>query len=90
MIYGTHYNADATVYAYLMIAPDGSRTELRQITGNVYESFDSAHIQLIDNGSGSLTVRTMDGQSFVFQHGKRLSVHSDKRHQRQLPNHHQR
>jgi YD repeat-containing protein len=62
VIYGMHTNATAGVYAYLMLAPDGGRIELRQIgSTSVYESADSSHVQLADLGSGSLLVRTTDG-----------------------------
>lgn len=50
-----------------MLLPSGGRVELRRIgTTNVYESADSSYIQLVDNGSGSLLVRTTDGSQLAY------------------------
>jgi hypothetical protein len=55
VIYGPHTNAAASVDAYLMIAPSGGRTELRRVgSTNMFESADSSHVQMIDNGDGTL------------------------------------
>lgn len=57
------YNPQTERYAYLLVAPSGQRVELRQVAGsaNTFESADSTYTQLIDNGDGSLTLRTPDG-----------------------------
>jgi YD repeat-containing protein len=67
VIYGTHYNTAMSADAFLLIAPDGSRTELVQIYSNVYEAMDSSHLQLTDEGSGQLTVRTTDGTRWSYE-----------------------
>ncbi|HYX28076.1 MAG TPA: hypothetical protein VE863_05880, partial [Pyrinomonadaceae bacterium] len=60
-------NADTGIWSYLMITPSGARVELRQVgSSSIYESYDSSHMQLTDNGGGSLTVNSSDGSQFAF------------------------
>jgi YD repeat-containing protein len=52
---------------YMLITSSGHRVELRQVgTSNVYEAGDSSYLQLIDNGSGNLLVRTTDGTQLSY------------------------
>ena len=56
------------VNAYLLIMPSGQRIEVRQMgTTNIYESGDSSHIQIVDNGAAGLTVRTPGGTQMTYQ-----------------------
>ena len=59
VIQSLYYNSEIGKYAFLLIGPDGSRTELRQMgTSTLYESADSAHL-LLD--AGTMVLRTSDG-----------------------------
>jgi YD repeat-containing protein len=59
-IQGRVFDAQTGRNIYLLIA-GGHRIELRQSgTSNVYESYDSSYLQLVDYGSG-LTLKTTDG-----------------------------
>jgi YD repeat-containing protein len=63
---GPYWNDQASAYFYLLVTPAGGRVELRYTgSGNIYESKDSAHLQLIDYGS-SLLVRPTDGTQLNF------------------------
>lgn len=63
---GPYYNDQAGTNFYLLVTPSGARIELRYTgSGNIYESKDSAHLQLINNGS-SLLVRPTDGTQMNF------------------------
>src|SRR5829696_9028146 len=54
-----YYNLETGKYAFLLIASDGSRTELRQVgTSALYEAADSSHLLLDAN---AMTLRTTDG-----------------------------
>ena len=67
VIQSRSYNSQVGKYAYLLIRPSGSHTELQQVgTSNTYEAADSSYLQLIDN-SGSLTVRPTDGSQLSYQ-----------------------
>lgn len=56
------------VNAYLLIMPTGARVEVRQVgTTNTYESADSSYIQIVDNGSAGLLVRTPNGTQLIYQ-----------------------
>ena len=58
-IQSLYYNSELGKYAFLLIGPDGSRTELRQVgTSTLYESADSAHL-LLD--ASTMVLRTNDG-----------------------------
>ena len=63
-----YYNQEVGKYAYLLIGPDGSRTELRQVSttapnNKFYESADSSHL-LLDNST--MILRTTDGTQLSF------------------------
>jgi YD repeat-containing protein len=59
------FDAQTARNVYLMTA-GGRRIELRQLgNSNVYESYDSSYLQLIDYGS-SLTLKTTDGTQIGF------------------------
>jgi YD repeat-containing protein len=61
-----YYNSQVSKYAYLLVTPSGSHTELRQVeTSNVYESADSSYLQLKENGS-SLTLKPTDGSQLTY------------------------
>lgn len=67
VIYGLHYNSQTGTYGYLMLTPSGSRVELRRIGAtNIYEAADSSYLQLIDNGNGTLLVRSTDGTQLSY------------------------
>ena len=54
-----YFNSEVGKQAYLLISPDGSRTELRQVgTSNFYEAADSSHILLDENTMDSLAKET--------------------------------
>jgi YD repeat-containing protein len=58
-IQSLYYNSEIGKYAFLLIGPDGSRIELRQVgTSTLYESADSAHL-LLD--AGTMVLRTSEG-----------------------------
>jgi len=62
-----YYDSQAGTWAYMMVTPSGGRTSMRQVgSSNTYESQDGAYTQLVDNGGGSMVVRTMDGTQFIF------------------------
>ena len=52
--------------ALLMILPSGSRVELRQVSGSLYESADSSWFQL-DTSVNPMILRTADGTQLSFQ-----------------------
>jgi YD repeat-containing protein len=59
-----HYNGETGKYGYLLIGPDGSRTELRQVGSSMlFEAADSSHL-LLD--TGDLTLRTTDGTQLSY------------------------
>jgi len=63
---GPYYNDQAGQNFYLLVTPSGARVELRYTgSAGIYESKDSAHLQLIDYGS-SLLVRPTDGTQMNF------------------------
>jgi YD repeat-containing protein len=67
VIQSRYYNSQVSKYAYLLISPSCSHTELRQVgASNTYESADSSSLQLIDNGGGSLTLRPTDGSQLTY------------------------
>lgn len=62
-----YFNPDVGKYAYMLVAPSGSRVELRQIgTSNIYESADGSYIQMTDNGASGATVLTPDGMKMTY------------------------
>ena len=63
-----YFNSEVGKSAFLLISPDGSRVELRQVgTSSLYESADSSHMQL---DSATMTLRTTDGAQFSYaSHG---------------------
>lgn len=59
-----HYNSETGKQGYVLITPDGGRTELRRVGNSVlFESADSAHVLLDTN---SMTLRTPDGLQFSY------------------------
>ena len=63
---GPYFNDQAGQNFYLLVTPSGVRVELPYTgSGSTYESKDSAHLQLINNGS-SLLVRPTDGTQMNF------------------------
>jgi len=59
-----HFNGETGKYGFLLISPDGSRTELRQLGTSVYfEAADSSHL-LLD--TTDLTLRTTDGTQLSY------------------------
>lgn len=59
-------NSQTGIYAYMMLMPNGSRIELRQVSTNIYESQDSNYTQLNDSNPNALVVRSTDGTQFTF------------------------
>jgi YD repeat-containing protein len=67
VIYGQHYNSHTGTYGYLMLMPSGGRVELRRIgSTNAYETADSSYLHLVDNGNGTLLVRSTDGTQLSY------------------------
>jgi YD repeat-containing protein len=65
-----YYNSEVGKFAFLLIGPDGSRTELRQVgTSLRYEAADSSHL-LLD--SATMTMLSSDGTqlSYVWMNGE--------------------
>ncbi len=59
-----HYNNGTGKYGYLLIGPDGSRTELRQVgTSVLFEAADSSHL-LLD--TTDLTLQTTNGTQLTY------------------------
>jgi YD repeat-containing protein len=59
-----YFNSEVGKYAFLLIGPDGSRIELRQVgTSSLYEAADSSHL-LLD--STIMTVLTSDGTQLSY------------------------
>src|SRR5215213_719353 len=59
-----YFNSEVGRNAYLLIGPDGSRTELRQVgTSALYEAADSSHL-LLD--ASTMTLRTTDGTQLSY------------------------
>ncbi len=59
-----YYNSVVAKNAYLLISPEGSRTELRQVgTSALYESADSSYV-LLD--ASTMTLRTTDGTQLSY------------------------
>lgn len=61
-----YFNQETAKWSYLLITPNGSRVELRQIgTSQLYESADSSHT-LLDATTSPLILKTVDGMQFSF------------------------
>jgi len=59
-----YYNLEVGKYAFLLIGPDGSRVEFRQVgTSALYEAVDSSHM-LLD--SSTMVLRTSDGTQLSY------------------------
>jgi len=55
-------------FTYLLITPEGKRTELRQVGGrHVYESVDNSLLQMIDNGANGALLLRPDGTRLSFK-----------------------
>lgn len=60
-------NSQTGVYAYLMVMPNGSRVEMRQVgTSNIYESQDSSYTYLDVSNASAPFVLTTDGTRLTF------------------------
>ncbi|HEU4835592.1 MAG TPA: discoidin domain-containing protein, partial [Pyrinomonadaceae bacterium] len=60
-----HYNGETGKYGFILISPDGSRTELRQVGTSVFfEAADSSHL-LLD--TSDMTLRAADGTQLSYQ-----------------------
>ena len=67
--YPSYFNGEVGKDALLLIAPDGSRTELRRVStsgvgANLYEAADSSHL-LLEFGTET-TLRTSDGTQLTY------------------------
>lgn len=59
-----YYNTEVGKQAFLLISPDGSRTELRQVgSSDLYEAADSSYL-LLD--AASMVLRTSDGTQMSY------------------------
>lgn len=59
-----YFSSEVEKLAYLVINPDGSRTELRQVgTSNFYEAADSSHLLLDEN---TMILRTTSGTQLSY------------------------
>ena len=59
-----YFNPEVGKFAFLMISPDGSKTELRQVgTSSLYEAADSSYL-LLD--SVTMVLRTADGTQLTY------------------------
>ena len=64
VIQNQYFNPEVNKNAFLLIMPDGSRVELRQVGATVfYEAADSSHL-LLD--SSSMVLRTTDGMQLKY------------------------
>jgi YD repeat-containing protein len=60
-----YYNSEVGKYAFLLITPDGGRTELRQVNASaLYEAADSSHL-LLDTGT-TMVLHTTDGTQLSY------------------------
>lgn len=64
-----HYNHETGKHAFLLLGPDGSRTELRQVStaapnNLLFEAADSSHL-LLD--AGNMTLFTTDGTQLTYE-----------------------
>ena len=78
-----HYNGETGRYGFIVISPDGSRTELRQVGTSVFfEAADSSHL-LLD--TTDMTLRATDGTQFSYQLiGNQFQLYSNQGSQREL------
>src|SRR6185503_19928943 len=59
-----HYNGETGAYGFILISPDGRRTELRQVgTSVLFEAADSSHL-LLD--TTDMTLRSTDGTELSY------------------------
>ncbi len=64
VIQPTYFNSEVSKNAFLLITPDGSRVELRQVgTSELYESADSSHL-LLD--SSTMVLHATDGTQLSY------------------------
>jgi YD repeat-containing protein len=64
VIQSLYYNSEVGKYAFLLITPDGGRTELRQVNASaLYEAADSSHL-LFD--TATMVLRTTDGTQLSY------------------------
>jgi hypothetical protein len=59
-----HYNGETGKYGFLLLSPDGSRTELRQVGSSVL--FEAADSSLLLLDTTDLTLRTTDGTQLSY------------------------
>jgi len=66
-VQGPHYDGLVGQKVYLLVTSAGRRVELRQVSlSNVFQSADSAYLQLVENSDGTLTLRTTDGTQISY------------------------
>jgi len=64
VIQPAYHNSEVDKQAFLLIAPDGSRSELRQVdSSTLYEAADSSHLLF---NTANLVLRTTDGTQLQF------------------------
>jgi len=67
VIQPAYNNSEVGKQAFLLITPDGSHTELRQLgTSSLYESADSSHLLLDASGGNMMVLRTTDGTQLSY------------------------
>ena len=70
-------NSLTNIYAYLMVMPNGSRVELRQVgSSSIYEAADGNYMQLNASSPSAPIVRMADGTQFTFM---QVTVNSEFR-----------
>ena len=60
------FNSQVGVTSYMLVTSTGARIELRQVSGNTYESADSSYTKMVDEGVGGATVWLKDGTQMTF------------------------
>jgi len=67
VIQSVYFNTEVGKNAFLLIAPDGSRTELRQVNASsLYEASDSSHL-LLDTATSPWILRATDGTQLAYE-----------------------
>jgi YD repeat-containing protein len=67
VIQPAYNNSEVGKQAFLLITPDGSHTELRQVgTSSFYESADSSHLLLDASDGNTMILRTTDGTQLSY------------------------
>lgn len=67
VIQSRFFNSQAGKFAFLVIGPDGTRAELRQVgSSNRYQSVDSSYMLLEATSETAMTLRTADGSQLSY------------------------